>query len=111
MSDEEARQKFLRQLAQLAQSQNATGLDDFLGLTPGQMDRLLYHPLEEGCVVQWATTIDDTDVSDTPFMRAMDHLLGRLAKQQVKLTAKGNLPRALVRNSFGRTGRCFNSWG
>ena len=96
MSEEQAREEFFKNVSNAFQQQNQAGMEDFLGLSPNQMGPLLRSPLEENCVVQFAEEISEADAQASAFMRALDHYLAQLVSKPIKLTAKGNLPRAAV---------------
>lgn len=85
-----------RQLAELMGQHNNEARADFANLNSHQVHLLLYAPLETGCVVQWQNNLPQEDLKEIPFLRLSRLLLQRLAEKEVKLTAKGNLPRALV---------------
>ncbi|NJC25953.1 hypothetical protein [Neolewinella antarctica] len=99
MSEEE-REALNRHLSQFANERNNTPVDDFLGLNPAQVHQLRSDPLGEGCVLRWRDDISEVVLDEIPALRIATELLNRLSTKEIKLTAKGNLPRATVRDLF-----------
>lgn len=73
---------------------NAAPLDDFDGLSPEQMQRLLYAPLEPGSPI--AVSQVPRVAPASPLLFLVLDLCQALADVGLKATAKGNLPRAYV---------------
>ena len=67
---------------------------DFQGLSPADMHRLLYFPLESPDIVVLPEILEDEPVA--PVMKLFDHLSAACGENGLKATQKGNLPRALV---------------
>lgn len=89
--------------AQTAQHNN-TPLEDFLGLSPAQMSWLNRSPLQEGSVLRWQDDIPVDVLAEVPLLHFAVDLLERLSEKEIKLTAKGNLPRKRVLEWYA-TGR------
>jgi hypothetical protein len=85
---------------------NKTSLDDFCGLSPAQMTRLLYDPFGEESPARY--NLELTDFPETPFLRILKQILLGLSQGGPKMTAKGNLPgafsRAVALNYYGEEG-------
>jgi hypothetical protein len=79
---------------QQMQRQNETPEDDFEGLSPGQMYRLLHHPLSSPEVVRIQPP--QSDVSSVPVIRLF-LLIANEIGSSLKPTSTGNLPRNVSR--------------
>lgn len=79
-----------------------TPLDDFLGLNPEQMHRILYKPFEDNVdLVALAPDIKENDVENIPILMAVRYFLDELQKSgPLKATQKGNLPRKFVQDIY-----------
>lgn len=77
---------------------NASPVADFEGLSPNEMSQLLYHPFEEDSPVQYEAAVTKETLGELPFFRLFRIYLEHIDKEgELKLTARGNLPRTLVR--------------
>ncbi|NOY64257.1 MAG: hypothetical protein GXO97_02485 [Nitrospirae bacterium] len=75
---------------------NNTPLDDFCGLSPNEMWRILYHPFNSPEVVDF--NLDAQVPQDAPRLKLLLRLLQKIDESEgIKSTAKGNLPRNLCR--------------
>lgn len=71
--------------------QNNKAIDDFDGLSPIQMNDLLYHPLSEKSILQLREA-DENVLKQVPLFQLAESLLRLInAADRLKLTAKGNL--------------------
>lgn len=77
------------------QSRNSRPLKEFQGLSPDQMQSLLYLPYESPKLLEFSEPT--SDVSTVPIMKLALLLLNGVGEKGVKATAKGNLPRKLCR--------------
>mgnify|MGYP006280273245 FL=1 len=78
----------------------AQALDDFEGLSPEQMHRLLNRPADSNPdIIRIATSVPDELALEAPITRDTRWILGYLAEHgaEIKLTSRGNFPRALCR--------------
>lgn len=82
-------------LLRAADRHNGTPLDDFAGLSPDTMWRLLYQPLETPELLQLPDVLGVQP--SAPLLDLLGPLLEQLGKAPMKLTAKGNLPTAFVK--------------
>lgn len=74
---------------------NTEPLDDFHGLTPDQMQQVLYAPFDSPALVRFSEVV--SGAVEAPFARLFLLLAEAIGEKGVKPTAKGNLPRALTR--------------
>lgn len=74
---------------------NQSPVDDFRGLSPNQMHRLLHFPLESPDVVRVSTVLDSEP--DAPLAYLFGLLAEAIGDKGLKPTAKGNLPRNACR--------------
>lgn len=83
--------------------QNNSPIDDFDGLSPSQMEQLLYHPFEGNTVIKFAKKAKYGIFVDSPLFLIAWELL-TLASQGggIKLTSKGYLPLKLVKSIYNR---------
>jgi hypothetical protein len=79
------------------QQMNATPREELGGLSPQQMKTLLGYPLEAQQLIGWQTTIAGEALTDAPVWVVFQALKTYLSEHKAKATAKGNLPRALVK--------------
>lgn len=80
---------------QLAERRNKASMDDFRGLSPEQMHKILYFPFESPQVVNF---IAPQEISvDAPIMKLFLSLAEGIGEQGLKPTAKGNLPQKFCR--------------
>lgn len=81
--------------------QNNTPADDFDGLTPNQMEQLLYHPFEGHTVVKFAHKAVHGIFADSPlFLIAWDLLTHTSECGGVKLSSQGFLPLKLIKSIY-----------
>jgi hypothetical protein len=74
---------------------NSTGLAEFHGLSPEQMNLLINHPFDSPALV---TFPDNYRVDDTvPYVFFFDRLLAAVGNNNFKPTERGNLPRNFCR--------------
>lgn len=79
-----------------AQRRNNAGLDEFQGLSPYQMHRLLHFPFDSPDIVRFKFDIDSP--AGIPALQLLSLIAGGLGNEGVKVTQTGNLPRALCRD-------------
>lgn len=84
-------------LDRLLSDWNHSPLDDFCGLSPYQMTRLLYDPFGPESPARY--NLELSDFPETPFLRILRLLLTGLSPRGLKTTAKGNLPRNFCQES------------
>ncbi|OOC09224.1 hypothetical protein [Thioalkalivibrio halophilus] len=72
----------------------AEGIDDFHGLNSDQMHRLLYHPFDSPELVTFGDGLRERP--DSPAFRLLEVIAEACRGNGIKLTPKGNLPRAIV---------------
>ena len=71
---------------------NSHPLDDFDGLSPKQMNALLYTPFTRGDLLQFRKGMD-AHVQKSPFFKLSEILLHEIKQaRSLKLTVNGNLP-------------------
>jgi hypothetical protein len=89
------------QIASLVLLQNNAPLDDFCGLSPVEMQALLYDPYGAKSPVSLRTDIEDSTLDAMPFFRLTEEFL-RLIRQNryVKLTPGGALPRKVLHELY-----------
>jgi hypothetical protein len=77
---------------------NAEPLPEFFGLSPEQMNRILYRPFTETSdIVTLNKDLSGEKVLEIPIVKEAIYFLRRLGElQPLKATAKGNLPRAFA---------------
>lgn len=78
---------------------NAAPRDDFHGLSPEQVHRLLHFPFESPEVVRFHAPPDDL-AAQAPMVALFEVIADALGEAGVKATATGKLPRALCRKAF-----------
>lgn len=81
------------QVAAFVDASNRRKLDEFLGLSPLDMQRLLYFPFESPELLTFA----DVPKPEAPVLRLFMLLAEKVGEKGVKATAKGNLPQKLSR--------------
>ena len=86
-----------------ASDPNNTPLEEFCGLSPNQMHRLLYDPFGEESPARY--NLELTDFPEAPFLRILKQIPLGLSQGGLKMTAKGYLPVAfsqeLARSYYG----------
>ena len=77
---------------------NAEPKSDFLGLSSGQMHRMMYRPFDETSgIVTLNRGLSSEKILEIPIVKEAVYFLRRLGElQPLKATAKGNLPRAFA---------------
>ena len=81
---------------------NASGLDDFEGYSPNEMDQIFHSTFSPGCPIQLKKMKDD-DYLKVPLLNQVKYLAGLIAKEgEMKLTAKGFLPTKVVADVYAR---------
>ncbi len=80
---------------------NNTPVDEFCGLTPTEIDHLLYEPFGEASILKFQTEIDDTTLDRIPFFRICEELL-RIVQREgfIKLTPLGALQRKVLQELY-----------
>lgn len=77
-------------LDRVANAHNNTPREDFCGLSPAQMTRILYDPFGKETPVRY--NLELTAFPETPFLKILKEILKGLPQGGLKTTAKGNLP-------------------
>ncbi len=90
-------------------SQQRNPVDDFHGLSPDQVHRLIYHPFDSPQLLRWSEA--GTAVEQTLVIGMLQVLIARLQEGPVKLTPRGNLPLAVVRPMHAVVGKTLASPG
>lgn len=77
---------------------NNTGLDEFCGLSPNQMQNWLHMPFDK---LKHITITIPKDLSRSPVMRYLEIILEEAMAQggSIKATPKGNLPTSIVKRA------------
>ncbi len=76
---------------------NDASVDDFLGLTPNEVDHLLYRTFGDGSPVRLRQEIDDTILDRIPLFRIAEEYLKIIQRdKQIKLTPLGALPKKVL---------------
>lgn len=76
---------------------NTTPLDDFLGLTPLEMNVLLYHTFGDQSPIRLRKDLDDNTLDQIPLFRIVEEYLRILERdKQIKLTPLGALPKKIM---------------
>jgi len=76
---------------------NLQSLDDFHGLSPSQMHRLLHYPFDSADVVQFSETV--TGDPPSQLLTLVEQIARAAGDQGLKATAKGNLPQKFCREA------------
>jgi len=83
---------------------NHTGIDDFDGLTPVNMQALLYSPLKDKCMIQ-LNAMEQCDYDQVPILRLAHLITNEISiSSEIKLTATGNLPPKIVKEIYAASG-------
>ena len=82
---------------QFAQQQNRRPLDEFHGLSPEQMHRILDFPFTSPGLVRFPEVLDA--IPAAPILTLFELLANAIGEQGLKPTAKGNLPRNFCREA------------
>ena len=81
--------------------ENNTPIDEFCGLTPTEMHRLLYNPLGESSPLAVRPDIDDSTLDRIPFFRLTEEFLRIIQREKhITLTALGALPRKVLHELY-----------
>lgn len=92
--ESKAFEEFNKKIQEKMLQMNATALESKDGLSPNQMYGLLYNIFEENSVVRFRTDTSNETLMKSPFFKMMVEYLETIdAARELKLTAKGNLPR------------------
>jgi len=84
-------------LNQITQQQNHRQLDEFHGLSPEQMHRILNFPFASQGLVRFLGVLDANPVA--PVLTLFELLTDAIGEQGLKPTARGNLPRNFCREA------------
>jgi hypothetical protein len=79
------------------QQRNQESLDDFHGLSPEQMYRMLHFPFVSPALVRFPEVQDASPT--TPIMSLVGQLIDAIGESGLKPTAKGNLPQKFCRDA------------
>ena len=80
---------------------NNSPIEEFSGLTPSEMNRLLYEPFSKESILQFKDSIDKEVLDSIPFFNVSEEFLTLIQKTgKVKLTKLGNLPRKVVDETY-----------
>ena len=82
---------------QHTQQQNQRAMDQFHGLSPEQMHRLLHFPFTSPQLFRFPEKLDC--VPKAPILTLFELLVGAIGEQGLKPTAKGNLPQKFCREA------------
>ena len=92
--------KLMDQLIDLA---NSTGVDDFDGLSPAEMDKLIYSPFSDESPIQFNRKLEKHDLADCPIYQICRKVLSAVnVENGLKLTATGNLPPKMVADIYAK---------
>ena len=92
--------KLMDQLIELA---NSTGVDDFDGLSPAEMDKLIYSPFSDESPIQFNSKLEKHDLADCPIYQICREVLSAVSVENgLKLTATGNLPPKMVADIYAK---------
>lgn len=102
--NEEERRKLDRELRKMMEMRNNQSDPNREGLSPLEIHRLIRSPLAEESWFGLREQISDDTILKMPLILLAVAMLERIAAQkEIKLTAKGNLPRKLVQELFALT--------
>ena len=80
---------------------NNAPLDDFSGLSPTEMHRLLYNPYGVNSPLGFQRTIEDSTLDQIPFFRLTEEFLKIVKRDEsIKLTPLGALPRKVLHELY-----------
>ena len=92
-----------KQLAAHFKRQNAAPLAQFSGLSPEQMQYVLYQPLGPASPVRLRDKIADAALDGVPFLCLTEALMRVVQREgRIKLTAGGALPRKVIQELYGQ---------
>jgi len=82
-------------------SYNHTGIDDFDGLSPYEMQLILYDSLKDGSIIE-LNVMDGSDYDKVPIIRLTRLIANAIVTEnsEIKLTATGNLPPKIVKDIY-----------
>ena len=102
MEDSQQEWKALQeQVDRKIEERNNTPRPDFEDLSPNAMSHLLYQPFQEGSPVRYRDAEANDVIKQLPFFELFRIYLEHIDKAgELKLTARGNLPRKLVRELY-----------
>lgn len=83
--------------AEILNNHNNAGQDDFMGLSPYEMNLLLNQPLSPDCAVKFRNFRNVMALNNVPIIKVSHLYINALkAVPEIKLTAKGNIPIKLL---------------
>lgn len=88
------------------QQMNGQPRDDLGGYSPNQLHTLLHAPIEEQTLIGWHPYIAQAEVAKSPILTIFKSMKNYLMENKAKVTAKGNLPTALVKQVLSE----FKPW-
>ena len=83
----------------LTRRHNNTPRDEFNGLTPEEMNNIMYYPFSSLCVVS-LNKLDKEQYEKIPLVRQTLFLLKTLSEKELKLTQRGWLPLKVVAETY-----------
>lgn len=82
---------------------NNSPLSDFQGLTPSEMDELIYKPFNRSCIVQLNPNLADKILDEIPYFRLTEEFLKIIEnKGRLKLTTTGSLPVKVIEELYAK---------
>lgn len=88
---------------EIVHNQNNKPLDDFDGLSPNQMHRLIYSPFEGDSIIKFKQDTENGIFSDCPVFLIARDILNLLSDNHcIKLTSIGNLSPKLVQSIYDK---------
>lgn len=96
-------EKLQREMDKMVEAQNRRPNPELDNLSPIEMHHILYQTFEDPSLIQIRYAIGDEELVEmVPFLKLMLHFLSVINTQkEIKLTARGNLPRKLVFELYG----------
>jgi len=92
-------EKMIKRRLEKAKAAPVPALD---GLSPNEVHHILYNTFEESCPLQYRPAIPDEVIEQIPFYKLFREYLDRISEAgELKLTAKGNLPRKFCKEMYG----------
>ncbi len=86
-------------LGKIVDTENSNSIEDFSGISPIQMQSMLYTPFENDCCVQ-INELSENDLPKSSILRQAKHLLSLLTEHEIKLTKVGNIPPKIVKELY-----------
>ncbi|MBT7465738.1 MAG: hypothetical protein HN686_17250 [Bacteroidetes bacterium] len=78
--------------AMMTAARNRTGIEDFEGYSPVEMNTIIHNPFSDDCPLQLKTLTSEI-VNHSPLFQMIYYLLDTIRQEkELKLTTKGNLP-------------------